>query len=31
MIETSTAEDVIETAINKTAEMNPQETDGDWL
>ena len=23
--------DVIETAINKTAEMNPQETDGEWL
>ena len=23
--------DVIETAIEKTAEMNPQETDGEWL
>ena len=31
MIETSTAQDVIETAIDKLAEMNPQETDGDWL
>ena len=25
------ATEVIETAINKTAEMNPQETDGEWL
>lgn len=25
------ATDVIETAIEKTAEMNPQETDGEWL
>ncbi|MDE0366714.1 MAG: DEAD/DEAH box helicase family protein [Gammaproteobacteria bacterium] len=31
MIDTSTAQDVIETAIDKLAEMNPQETDGDWL
>ena len=31
MIQTSTAQDVIETAIDKLAEMNPQETDGDWL
>ena len=23
--------DVIESAVNRTAEMNPQETDGDWL
>ncbi len=30
-METSTAQEIIETAIEKTAEMNPQETDGDWL
>jgi len=24
-------QDIIETAITKTAEMNPQETDGEWL
>ena len=28
---THTVPDIIETAITKTAEMNPQETDGDWL
>ncbi len=31
MIETPTAQDCIETAIRKLAEMNPQETDGTWL
>ena len=30
-METSTAQDIIETAVRQTAEMNPQETDGDWL
>ena len=30
-MKTSTAQDIIETAIKKTAEMNPQETDGEWL
>ena len=30
-LKTSTAQDIIETAIKKTAEMNPQETDGEWL
>ena len=30
-METSTAKEIIETAIEKTAEMNPRETDGDWL
>ena len=30
-METSTTQDIIETAIKKTAEMNPQETDGEWL
>ena len=30
-METSTVQEIIETAIEKTAEMNPQETDGDWL
>lgn len=28
---TQTAPDIIAAAITKTAEMNPQETDGDWL
>ncbi len=28
---TSTEQDIIEEAIKKTAEMNPQETDGEWL
>ncbi len=28
---TQITHDIIETAIKKTAEMNPQETDGDWL
>ena len=31
MTETSTAHSIIDTAIQKTAEMNPQETDGKWL
>ena len=30
-INTSIAQDTIEEAIKKTAEMNPQETDGEWL
>ena len=30
-METSTAQEIIETAVKKTAEMNPQETDGEWL
>ena len=30
-IKTLTAQDIIETAIKKTAELNPQETDGEWL
>ncbi len=30
-METSTAREIIETAIRKTAEMNPQETHGEWL
>ncbi|MCY4181423.1 MAG: hypothetical protein OXF43_00845, partial [Gammaproteobacteria bacterium] len=30
-INTSTAQKTIEEAIKKTAEMNPQETDGKWL
>ncbi|MXW45478.1 MAG: hypothetical protein F4109_07275 [Gammaproteobacteria bacterium] len=31
MMETSAAQDIIEQAIKKIAEMNPQETDGEWL
>ncbi len=30
-MDTSTAREIIETAVKKTAEMNPQETDGEWL
>ncbi len=30
-INISTAQDTIDTALRKTAEMNPQETDGGWL
>ena len=30
-MKTSTAQETIEEAIKKTAELNPQETDGEWL
>ncbi len=30
-IKTPTTPDIIETAIKQTAELNPQETDGEWL
>ena len=30
-MKTQTTRDIIEAAIEKTAEMNPQQTDGEWL
>ena len=30
-MKTQTTRDIIETAVEKTAEMNPQQTDGEWL